>query len=113
MPLSGSKPSRPSSTRKSAKHLASFIRAASVRFRSSLIFYSRTCQDSVSSPNGPVRLTAVAIKRQIVRKAPKLTDISVALLIVQNGLRCGSVQFNLCAHFLQTNSKHFDLLHYV
>jgi hypothetical protein len=32
------------------------------------------------------------------------------LLIVQDGLRCGFAQFNLCTHFLQSRSKRLNLL---
>jgi len=33
-----------------------------------------------------------------------------ALSIVQNRLRCGFAHFDVCAHFLQTRSKRFNLL---
>src|SRR5262245_46738852 len=35
---------------------------------------------------------------------------SAALLIVQDGLRCGFAHFELCAHFLQARGKRFNLL---
>ena len=35
---------------------------------------------------------------------------SASLAIVQHRLRCGLADFKLCAHFLQSRSKRFDLL---